>query len=201
MIDLAGLQFVYADTDSVKYIGELDYSEYNNRIMERSISNGAYADDPAGVRHYMGIYEHDADYDTFKTLGAKKYAYVINGRCHVTVSGVSKKLGGEELEQAGGLEQFTPGFTFVLAGGTDAIYNDHADIWTKTDKGNPLHITPNVVIKESTYTLGITGEYSKIIRSATRLREILLRAGFDPDAVIQKHLQKERNKDNGNPQN
>lgn len=201
MIDLAGLQFVYADTDSVKYVGSLDYSEYNARIMERSISNGAYADDPSGVRHYMGIYEHDADYEQFITLGAKKYAYVIDGKCHVTVSGVDKRKGGEELQQAGGLEKFKPGFTFVLAGGTDAIYNDHVDLTTHTDKGRPLRITPNVVIKESTYTLGITGEYRKILHSATRLRETLLRAGFDPDAVIQKHLQKERNKENGNPQN
>ena len=95
------------------------------------------------------------------------------------------------IYKAGGLEKFKPGFTFVLAGGTDAIYNDHVDLITHTDKGRPLRITPNVVIKESTYTLGITGEYRKILHSATRLRETLLRAGFDPDAVIQKHLQKE----------
>ena len=201
MIDLAGLQFVYADTDSVKYVGDLDYSEYNARIMERSISNGAYAEDPAGEVHYMGIYEHDADYDEFITLGAKKYAYTINGRCHVTVSGVDKRKGGDELQQAGGLEKFKPGFTFILAGGTDAVYNDHVLIPTHTDKGMPILITPNVVIKESTYTLGITGEYRKILHSATRLRETLLRAGFDPDAVIQKHLQQERNNENGNPEN
>lgn len=188
MIDLAGLQFVYADTDSVKYIGDLDYSEYNDRIRQRSTEHDAYADDPAGRRHYMGVYEPDADYDKFITLGAKKYAYEIGGKIHVTVAGVNKKQGGEELQRKGGLEAFKQGFTFVDAGGTDAIYNDHVDMYTVDDQGNQIHITPNVVIKESTYTLGITGEYKRILHSATRLRECLLRNGFDPDSIIQNNL-------------
>lgn len=188
MIDLAGLQFVYADTDSVKYIGQLDYSECNDRIMKRSISNGAFADDPKGRRHYMGVYELDADYQEFITLGAKKYAYKIDDQVKVTCAGVNKKKGGEELSRRGGLAAFKPGFTFYDAGGTEALYNDHTDMYTVDDKGNPVHITPNVVIKESTYTLGITGEYTKILHSATRLRECLLRNGFDPDAIISKNI-------------
>lgn len=188
MIDLAGLQFVYADTDSVKYIGNIDYSEYNKRIMKRSISNGAFSDDPKGKRHYMGIYEAEADYQEFITLGAKKYAYKINDQIKVTCAGVNKKLGGEELAKRGGLEAFKPGFTFYTAGGTEAIYNDHADLYTVSDKGTEIHITPNVVIKESTYTLGITGEYRKILHSATRLRECLLESGFDLDSIITKNI-------------
>ena len=188
MIDLAGLQFVYADTDSVKYIGSLDYSEYNDRIRKRSEENNAFADDPQGTRHYMGVYEEDASYDEFITLGAKKYAYSQNGKIKVTCAGVVKKEGGEELQRRGGLQAFRPGFTFYDAGGTDALYNDHIDMYTVTDKGNKLHITPNVVIKESTYTLGITGEYTRILHSATRLREQLLRSGFDLDSIISKNI-------------
>lgn len=188
MIDLAGLQFVYADTDSVKYIGSIDYSEYNDRIKARSIANGAFADDPKGVRHYMGIYEKDADYQEFITLGAKKYAYKIDGHIKVTCAGVNKKIGGEELERRGGLEAFKPGFTFYDAGGTEALYNDHTDMYTISDTGKKIHITPNVVIKESTYTLGVTGEYMRILHSATRLRECLLRSGFDPDSIISKNI-------------
>lgn len=188
MIDLAGLQFVYADTDSVKYIGELDYSEYNDRIRERSISNGAYADDPKGNRHYMGIYEEDAEYQEFITLGAKKYAYKINDQIKVTVAGVNKKEGGKELAKRGGLAAFKPGFTFYDAGGTEAIYNDHGCVSVQSPAGHTYTVTPNVVIKESTYTLGITGEYTRILHSASRLRECLLRAGFDPDSVIHKNI-------------
>ena len=188
MIDLAGLQFIYADTDSVKYVGELDYSEYNDRIRERSISNGAFADDPKGNRHYMGIYEEDAEYQEFITLGAKKYAYKINDQIKVTVAGVNKKEGGKELAQRGGLAAFKPGFTFYDAGGTEAIYNDHGCVSVQSPAGHTYTVTPNVVIKESTYTLGITGEYTRILHSASRLRECLLRAGFDPDSVIHKNI-------------
>lgn len=188
MIDIAGLQFVYADTDSVKFIGPLDYSEYNTRIRKRSTLNKAFADDPQGIRHYMGVYEEDAGYDRFITLGAKKYAYEQNGKVKVTCAGVNKKIGGEELQRRGGLEAFKPGFTFYDAGGTEALYNDHTDMYTVTDKGNRLHITPNVVIKESTYTLGITGDYLMILHSANRIKEILLRDGFDLDSIISKNI-------------
>lgn len=188
MIDLAGLQFVYADTDSVKYVGELDYSEYNNRIMKRSLANDAWADDPKGNRHYMGIYEEDAEYQEFITLGAKKYAYKINDQIKVTVAGVNKKEGGKELAKRGGLAVFKPGFTFYDAGGTEAIYNDHGCVSVQSPAGHTYTVTPNVVIKESTYTLGITGEYTRILHSASRLRECLLRAGFDPDSIIHKNI-------------
>lgn len=186
MIDVAGLQFIYADTDSVKYIGALDYSEYNTRIQKRSIKNGAFAEDRKGKIHYMGVYELDAEYQEFITLGAKKYAYKIDDQIHVTCAGVDKKKGGPELEKAGGLKAFQPGFTFYEAGGTEAIYNDHTDMLITTDKGAALRITPNVVIKDSMYTLGIAGEYRRILHSATRLRECLLRSGFNVDSVINK---------------
>jgi len=87
------------------------------------------------------------------------------------------------------LPAFKPGFTFREAGGTDAIYNDHVHGSYTTDKGNTFEITPNVVIKESTYTLGLTGDYIRILKSASRLRESLLRSGFDPDTVIKQKIQ------------
>lgn len=172
LIDIAGTKFVYADTDSVKYVGELDYTEYNNRIRKRAVENGAFAIDKYGNTHYMGVYELDAQYDEFITLGAKKYAYKINGRIAVTCAGVNKKLGGIELERKGGLEAFKPGFTFVDAGGTEAIYNDHVDMYYRIGD-EEIHITPNVVIKDSTYTLGLTGEYIQILHNATKLYYLL----------------------------
>ena len=164
MIDLAGLQFIYADTDSVKYIGDLDYSEYNDRIRQRSISNNAYADDPKGLRHYMGIYEVDADYQEFITLGAKKYAYEYpNGKIGITVAGVGKLKGAKELQDAGGLIRFKEGFVFRAAGGTESIYNDDPEIKQIIREGKSIDITSNVVIKDSEYTLGVTGEYRRLL--------------------------------------
>lgn len=191
--DTQGADFVYCDTDSVKYTGSVDWSEYNaDRIHECEVS-GSYATDPSGVTHYMGVFETEDLKDTgyayryFKTLGAKKYAYVERetemwtetiklgdteytyrkvgaGRTHCTIAGVNKKKGGKELDKHGGLSAFAEGFVFREAGGTQAVYNDtppmdHVDI-----EGRSLPVTANVAILPSEYTLGITGEYERIIK-------------------------------------
>ena len=55
-LDLSGHRAVYCDTDSVKYIGETDFSEFNERCIHDSLESGAHATDPAGHEHYMGVY-------------------------------------------------------------------------------------------------------------------------------------------------
>lgn len=171
MIDLAGDNFVYTDTDSVKYLGEIDLSEYNARIMERSIQNNAYAKDSQGKTHYMGIFEKEDDYDKFVTLGAKKYAYEINGKTYVTCAGVNKKLGGEELHQAGGIKAFAPGMVFRKAGGTESVYNDNVDFIIQVED-HDLRITDNVVIRPSEYTLGLTEEYKMLLHRSELMRQL-----------------------------
>ena len=167
-IKLAGDNFVYCDTDSVKYIGEIDWTEYNKKRIADSQKSGAYATDPAGITHYMGVYEADGEYSEFKTLGAKKYAYTYKdgGETHVTIAGVNKRKGGKELDKFGGLDAFKPGFVFTEAGGTESVYNDHPEIGTIYREGHEIAITPNIVIRDSTYTLGITAEYEKILQNA-----------------------------------
>ena len=166
-IKLAGENFVYCDTDSVKYIGDVDWTEYNKQREKDSKASGAYATDPKGITHYMGVYEADGEYAEFKTLGAKKYAYnyELGGETYVTIAGVTKKSGGKELDENGGLKAFSPGFTFVKAGGTEAIYNDDPEIKTVVRDGKQINITPNIVIKDSTYTLGITAEYASLLKN------------------------------------
>ena len=167
-IRLAGDNFVYADTDSVKYIGEIDFTGYNSERIAASKESGAYATDPSGETHYMGVYEADGFYAEFKTLGAKKYAYTYKkgGATFVTIAGVTKRKGGVELDKYGGLKAFSPGFVFVEAGGTESIYNDHPEIGEIEREGHSIYITPNVVIKDSTYTLGITAEYESLLKNS-----------------------------------
>lgn len=171
MIDLAGDNFVYTDTDSVKYLRDLDMTEYNTRIQARSISNGAYATDSKGCRHYMGVYEQEADYDRFITLGAKKYAYDQDGTVHVTCAGVGKAAGGPELAAAGGLEAFRTGMVFRKAGGTEAVYNDNINRVINID-GHDLRITDNVVIRPSEYTIGLTDEYKMLLHRAELMKQL-----------------------------
>jgi hypothetical protein len=189
-IRIAGSGFVYCDTDSVKYIGDKskEFDEYNRKQMKIAEENGAFADDRKGQRHYMGVFERESPpdgYEEFVTLGAKKYAYRENGKLHITVAGVSKTKGAEELESlsmyekyykfidndlvefGSGINAFRPGFIFYSGGGTESIYNDHPeeDGITEyvTPEGEKIPITSNVVIRDSTYELGLTAEYRRLI--------------------------------------
>lgn len=174
-LDLAGHNAVYCDTDSVKYLGLRDWASYNALRQKDSKASGAHATDPHGTEHYMGVFEAEKPYTRFITLGAKKYAYTYEdgylpeldlytqSRVHATISGVSKKYGGPELDAAGGLDAFKEGFVFVKAGGTESIYNDSPPMDHLDIDGHRLEIGPNIYIKPSTYTLGITADYERIL--------------------------------------
>lgn len=175
-IHLAGDNFVYADTDSVKYVGVIDWTEYNRDRITASTASGAYATDPQGVTHYMGVFESEDGYDRFCTMGAKKYAGEHNGKLEITIAGVNKKKGAEELKRAGGLEAFKSGFIFSDAGGLEAVYNDRPEITQIEIDGHTLPITSNVVLRPSTYTLGVTDEYRDILRLCKIRLDILAKA-------------------------
>ena len=167
-IRLAGENFVYCDTDSVKYLGEIDWAAYNAQRRKDSMKSGAHATDPSGVEHYMGVYEDEGSYYEFSTLGAKKYCYrkKHDKPLQVTIAGVTKSKGGKELEEAGGITAFKPGFIFRKAGGTESVYNDRPELEIYQVAGHSLPITSNVMIKESTYTLGITAEYERLLKTS-----------------------------------
>lgn len=175
-IKMCGDRFVYCDTDSVKYLGSIDFDSFNAKKRRRSEENGAVATDPAGVKHYLGVMEHDADYSEFATMGAKKYAYRYpDGKLGITIAGVNKSKGADELEAAGGLSAFKEGFIFKKAGGTESIYNDVPAVDHIIREGQKIPITSNLYIKDSEYTLGITGEYYRILQHANVWREIFFK--------------------------
>ena len=172
-IELAGRDFCYCDTDSVKALGDLPVEAYNRLRIRDSKANGAYATDPQGVTHYMGVLEYEGRYQTFATLGAKKYAYVDQaGELHITIAGVGKRRGARELEEAGGLQAFRPGMIFRAAGGTESIYNDLTREVINID-GHELELGPNIYIRPSTYTLGITNEYGELLADPAAYMELL----------------------------
>lgn len=172
----AGNNFVYCDTDSVKFIddGSVSFDAYNKQRKQDSIRNGGTAVDRKGNRYYLGLYEYEGTYKQFVTMGAKKYAYVDqNDQLHITVAGVAKK-GAAEMASRGGISRFKEGFVFYKAGGTESVYNDIIHPFKVKFDENSLIITSNCLIKESTYTLGMTGDYKKILRHpAIWLEQIL----------------------------
>ena len=169
-INLCGDGFIYCDTDSCKYVGDVDWSVINESIKKDSEKNKTYAVDPKGKKHYMGVFEQEDDMLEFKTMGSKKYAYRdLKGKLHITIAGVNKRIGAIELERAGGIAAMKAGFKFIYAGGLEARYSDFPDIteWINED-GIPIRITRNVSLVDNTKTLGITEEYKELLYKVHR---------------------------------
>lgn len=150
---------VYVDTDSIKYIGDVDWTEVNEECYR--VNYSAVTND--GKETVLGTFVDEGCYKKFLTYGAKKYAYVDQkDKLHITIAGVSKKKGAEELAAAGGIEALREGFTFKKAAGAEAHYNDH-ELQVIRYRGHNIELASNVALTESEYTLGLTSEYENVI--------------------------------------
>lgn len=106
--DINGINHtVYCDTDSIKFLGDFDYvfSEFNKQIQDENIKAAEYYDltiddyapkNKKNERFEIGLFDCETagannDYREFKTLGAKRYAYLQKYHYHFTVSGIPKK--------------------------------------------------------------------------------------------------------------
>lgn len=168
-----GAYALYCDTDSVKYIGDVDWTAYNRERIKASTRSGAHATDPKGNEHYMGVFESEPAVKNFCTLGSKKYAYEYqDGHIGITVAGVHKQKGAAELEKAGGLTAFHDGFVFKDAGGLESIYNDTPGSRFIEIDGHTWEIGPNIYLKPSTYTLGQTYEYLMLLQDPDLYEQI-----------------------------
>ena len=182
-----GGRVLYVDTDSVKYTGKVDFSALNDYYKKRSLERGAYADDRFGKRYYMGVYDHEYTAKAFAHIGAKKYIYITEPKpdakkysertgYHLTVAGVNKEKGAEELVEKGWFSAWHAGTKFVKAGGTQGVYNDIAYGWITID-GHDLYIGRNVCLLPDTYTLGESQDYARI------LEELLVTGKIDGETL------------------
>ena len=184
---LVGVDGVYTDTDSVKYIGDYTdkFNALNDDIIAYSKSCGIHPVTVNGKTSILGIWEEDAAYSAFITHGAKKYAYRYSydecnkaskrGHLGVTVAGLSKTKAVAYLEKQGGLKAFdagkysADGYTRGLefgqfdSGRLEAKYDDVVRYERLTYDGHEIEVTSNVALVPTTYTLGITKEYSDLI--------------------------------------
>ena len=190
MLDIVGMDVVYIDTDSIKFIGERHIKEFeqkNKELIElaenndlRAYSDRAivneeemekcppeclkYIDGKPYHRFYLGTWDNDGNYLRFKTLGAKKYAYekMKKGKkvFEITVSGMGKVKGAKAV---GCLENFNIGEEFHDVGRTISWFNDEKP-HKITIEGCTFTTASNIGITDTTYTLGVTNEYWDIIQ-------------------------------------
>ena len=157
-IDLVGDDMIYCDTDSVKYQGDHDedFQILNDEIRKTNNEYCTVKSDN-GKDYTIGIWDDDGDYQTFITLGAKKYAYTDQeGKIHVTVSGLGKREAAAELEAGKGLDDFRIGKVFTHSGRTVAQYNEHLGRHIINVNGEDIVSYSNIAIVPTTYTLGVT---------------------------------------------
>ena len=81
------------------------------------------------------------------------------------------------MERAGGIEQLKPPFTFY-AGKLAAVYNDEVDEVIMIDN-KPVHITKNVYLKDTSYVLSISDEYSVILHDVSNYQKAMERLQKD----------------------
>lgn len=162
------LDFVYADTDSVKCRSHPDFTKWNAERIRDAKSSGAWALDPKGNPHYMGVFEYEGKYDYFKTLGTKRYCTVEDGELTITVAGVPKEAGSHYLDINGGIEQFNDTLVFTNVGKLTAVYNDDANYMVEID-GHQLPITRYVVLVETEFNMNIMPSYEMTIAACKEI--------------------------------
>lgn len=157
-IDKIGLDCVYIDTDSVKYVGKHDdvFEKINQEMIAWCSDNDIINSVKVGNhKYFLGLYDREKGYDEFVTLGAKKYAFNQNGKICITVAGLNKKSGAQELERKGGLSKFKIGTEFHDSGRKTVYYNDDKKHFL-TVQGCQIENASNIALVDTTYTLGMT---------------------------------------------
>lgn len=166
MIWAVGKDVVYVDTDSIKcrHDHKADFEAFNADTIKRCEAAGYYADDPAGRRHYLGVFEYEGNYSEFKTLGAKRYILKEAGRdqYQTTIAGVAKQRGAAYFNKHG-VDAFRNGCVISNAGHVVAYYNDD-QIHDITVNGCRIRTAANVALIDDKYTLGLSGEYIDLIQ-------------------------------------
>lgn len=166
---------VYCDTDSMKVTADVSslIDNYNERVKKKVQDYCDRVDRDFSTIAGIGEFDHDATYDEFITLGAKKYAFketktdkktkekkqVIG----ITVSGVSKD-GVSTLNED--LRNFRDGLLFdEESSGRKVVYYNYEqpDSIEFTDYlGNKNVVVGQrygICLQPSTYTMGITADF------------------------------------------
>lgn len=162
---------LYSDTDSWKM-----KKGYNREVFERinkEIKDNAdlydvkpYVTRKDGSKVYLGIWEYEGRYDSFKTLGAKKYCYEKEGKLTVTVAGLNKKHGAEYLTKIGGIEKFKEGLIFPpeYSKRTYSVYHDVKEPYYEEYNNHRYLTGSSLAIHDTTYELGVTEEYGSLLK-------------------------------------
>lgn len=180
--------YIYSDTDSIKicnYKKHEDYfqqwNEWNEKQIEqvlqfRGIDDSLFRPtNLKGNKKVLGNWEDEGNYQQFKTLGAKRYAFIKNDKFGLVVSGLSPKLGADYLSTIYGtaeraIEHFEDGL-FVPADytgkKTHTYIDDKIEGVVKDYRGNYYRYCENTSINLSPceFDMSLSASFKDYIKS------------------------------------
>lgn len=185
---------IYSDTDSEKITNYKKHKEFfdmwslNNykKIVENCLLNGlewekTCAKDIKGKEHYIGIFDFEECYKSFKTLGAKRYMYTdMNDDIHITVAGVKKKTGENFLKkQKDAYKTFTYDLIFPkeATGKQTLTYIDEEICGKVTDYQGitaPYYEKSYIHMEGCEYDMSFAAQYRDFIERMRRENEEIL---------------------------
>lgn len=185
-----GIDYIYCDTDSLKFKNlekHLKFFENYNKLIDKKIKavcdyyNFDISDFKPktikGIEKPIGYFDFDGKYDTFKTLGAKRYlTQTEDATYHLTCAGLSKKTAlpyMEELAKENKCsvfniftdELFIPGeYSGKLL---HSYINEEYNFYCKDYQGHLTYIEmkSGVHLEPSAYTLELTLLYKMLLNN------------------------------------
>lgn len=182
-----GKDYIYSDTDSIKCLNIENHMDYIKRYDDFIVSQiddtlKHYGIDPEesrpknikGEKKQIGVWDietKDDPYTKFKTLGAKRYMYEQDNELHITIAGVSKKLGKDFIEsQENPFDFFTDEMEIDPdnSGKLTHTYLDEPQDGVLQDYlGNVMeyHEDSSVHLEKSSYSMSIVQEFKDFYKT------------------------------------
>ena len=167
---------LYTDTDSIFYIGDYDFSWFDNNITKRlkeaceatglDFSKTRPLDSKGNIQP-LGILSDEPDCKEFRTLGAKKYVERrLDDKLYLTVSGINKGA-VDCLEND--IENFADGFVFdkdhPSVHKNLLVYVDNMPEIVYPD-GYISHYSRGINMRPNGYEIHMTDEYKEILNAS-----------------------------------
>lgn len=176
-----GNDYIYSDTDSLKvrnHEKHLQYIEEYNKETQRKLKMmcSFYGIDynvpktVKGVPKPLGVWDFEGTYSHFKTLGAKRYLYDIDGDLHITVSGIRKSNGQKYLSKFDDpYKEFKDGLTIPKdeTGKNILTYLDtlkHGVIEDYQGNVYEYYQPTGIHMEETSYHMGMASEFVRYIK-------------------------------------
>lgn len=182
--------YIYSDTDSLKYINEESHREYfqryNQQILEKIHKSAEHFNfdesrympiTMKGKQKVIGTWSDDGHYDEFKTLGAKRYLVRIGDKYKLTVAGVNKEGARDYLVSTGNpFENFDDNLEVPPEYAKRLIltYNDdetEGDIVDYTGQPGHYHELSSIHMEPSKYSLSMSEEFKQFLLEYTDFSE------------------------------